>query len=82
MTLRDFYYSRVVTDFYQSMTRTTRGPPAFHFRIDGRSGTLEARHIAEALQIPLVPERAAFRPGEDYSELEQASILSRGRSTG
>ncbi|RVX11503.1 Gag-Pol polyprotein [Vitis vinifera] len=43
----------VALDFYQSMT--TRGvlsPTAIHFTIDRRHGVLEAKHIAEALQIP------------------------------
>ena len=44
---------------------TTRGVlshTAIHFSIDGRHGVLEARHIAEALQIPFEPEDpSAFR---------------------
>ena len=44
---------------------TTRGvpsPTAIHFSIDGRHRVLEARHIAEALQIPFEPEDpSAFR---------------------
>ena len=50
MTHREFFYPRVVLDFYQSMT--THGSPspiAIYFTIDGRHGILEARHIAEAL---------------------------------
>ncbi|RVW20307.1 hypothetical protein CK203_116945 [Vitis vinifera] len=53
MTPRKFFYPRVALDFYQSMT--TRGiwsPIVIHFSIDGCPGVLEARHIAEALQIP------------------------------
>ena len=52
MTPCEFFYPRVALDFYQSMT--THGVPspiAIHFSIDGRHGVLEARHIAEALQI-------------------------------
>ncbi|RVW11949.1 hypothetical protein CK203_116075 [Vitis vinifera] len=33
-------------------TRGVQSPTAIHFSIDGRPSVLEARHIAEALQIP------------------------------
>ena len=53
MNPREFFYPRVALDFYQSITtRGVRSPTAIHFSIDGRPGVLEARHIAEALQIP------------------------------
>ena len=53
MTPPKFFYPRVALDFYQSMTtRGVQSPTAIHFSIDGRPGVLEARHIAEALQIP------------------------------
>ena len=53
MTPRDFFYPRVVLDFYQSMTtRRVRDPTVIHFTIDGRHGILRARHIVEALHIP------------------------------
>ena len=53
MTRREFFYSRVAMDFYQSMTtQRAQSPIAIHFSIDGRQGILEARHIAEAFHIP------------------------------
>ncbi|RVW94413.1 Retrovirus-related Pol polyprotein from transposon opus [Vitis vinifera] len=53
MTPREFFYSRVAMDFYQSMTtQRAQSPIAIHFSIDGRQGILEARHIAEAFHIP------------------------------
>ena len=53
MTPREFFYPRVVMDFYQSMTtQGAQSPTAIHFNIDVRRGILEARHIAEALHIP------------------------------
>ena len=53
MTPREFFYPRVALDFYQSMpTRGVLSPTAIHFTIDRRHGVLEAKHIAEALQIP------------------------------
>ena len=49
----EFFYPRVALDFYHSMiTRGVQSPTEIHFSIDGRPGVLEARHIAEALQIP------------------------------
>ncbi|RVW19405.1 hypothetical protein CK203_117082 [Vitis vinifera] len=57
MTHREFFYPKVVMDFYQSMTtQGTQSPTAIHFSIDGRQGILEARHIAEALHISYEPE--------------------------
>ena len=56
MTPREFFYSRIALDFYQSMT--THGawsPTTIHFSIDGRQGILEARHVVEALHIPYEP---------------------------
>ena len=56
MTSREFFYPRVALDFYQSMTpRGVPSPTVIPFTIDGRHGILEARHIAEALQIPFEP---------------------------
>ena len=40
-------------DFYQSMiTHGAQSPIAIHFSIDGRQGIFEARHVAQALDIP------------------------------
>ncbi|RVW69153.1 hypothetical protein CK203_064450 [Vitis vinifera] len=51
LTPRQFYYPRVVLDFYQSMTtRGLRNPTLIQFTIDGRQGAIGARHIAEALR--------------------------------
>ncbi|RVW38729.1 hypothetical protein CK203_077535 [Vitis vinifera] len=36
-----------------------QSPTAIHFSIDGRHGVLEAKHIAEALQIPFEPDDPA-----------------------
>ncbi|RVW72560.1 hypothetical protein CK203_060059 [Vitis vinifera] len=63
MTPPQFFYPRVVLDFYQSMT--TRGvpvPASILFTIDGRQGILGARQIAEAFHIPYAPaDPTAFR---------------------
>ena len=54
---------------------------AIHFSIDGRHGVLEARHIAEALQIPYEPENpSAFRQWSPVSQRDMVRILSKGTS--
>ncbi|RVW59885.1 hypothetical protein CK203_100540 [Vitis vinifera] len=77
---RDFFYPRVVTDFYQTMTtKEVRNPTLIHFIIDGRHGILGARHIAEALQIPFEPTQFDnFKAWTNPTELEMVSTLSRG----
>ena len=55
MTPCEFFYPKVALDFYQSMTSGVPSPTSIHFTIDGRHGILEARDIAEALQIPFEP---------------------------
>ena len=56
MTPREFFYSRVALDFYQSMTtHGVRSPTSIHFTIDEHHGILKARDIVEALQIPFEP---------------------------
>ncbi|RVW66827.1 hypothetical protein CK203_065804 [Vitis vinifera] len=47
---RDFFYPRIATDFYQSMTsKEVRNPTLIHFTIDGRHGILEhARFLSPA----------------------------------
>ena len=51
---------------------------AIHFSIDGRHGVLEARHIAEALQIPYEPEDPfAFRQWSPVSQRDMVRILSK-----
>ena len=77
---RDFFYPRVVTDSYQTMTtKEVRNPTLIHFIIDGRHGILGARHIAEALQIPFEPTQFDnFKAWTNPTELEMVSTLSRG----
>ena len=83
MTPHEFFYPRVALDFYHSMT--TRGvpsPTSIHFTINGRHGTLEARHIVEALQIPFEPiDPSAFRQWSPLSQRDMVHILSRRTST-
>ncbi|RVW98092.1 hypothetical protein CK203_029065 [Vitis vinifera] len=83
LTPRQFYYPRVVIDFYQSMTtRGLRNPTLIQFTIDGRQGAIGARHIAEALRIPYEPVfQADFREWSSFSQSDMVRILSRGTST-
>nr|CAN81182.1 hypothetical protein VITISV_034613 [Vitis vinifera] len=83
LTPRQFYYPRVVLDFYQSMTtRGLRNPTLIQFTIDGRQGAIGARHIAEALRIPYEPViQADFRKWSSFSQKDMVCILSRGTST-
>ena len=83
MTLRDFFYPRVVLDFYQFMTtHRVRDPTVIHFTIDGRHGILGARHIAEALRIPYEPVCLEdYRVWAHPSQSDMVHILSRGTST-
>ncbi|RVW21921.1 hypothetical protein CK203_101098 [Vitis vinifera] len=83
LTPRQFYYPRVVLDFYQSMTtRGLRNPTLIQFTIDGRQGAIGARHIAEALHIPYEPVfQADFREWSSFSQSDMVRILSRGTST-
>nr|CAN62789.1 hypothetical protein VITISV_024903 [Vitis vinifera] len=77
---RDFFYPRIATDFYQSMTtKEVRNPTLIHFTIDGRHGILGARHIAEALQIPFEPTQFDnFRAWANPTELEMHWTQRRG----
>ena len=83
MTPREFFYPKLELDFYQSMT--TRGvpsPTSIHFTIDRRHGILEARDIAEALQIPFKPiDPSAFRQWSPISQRDMVCILSKGTFT-
>ncbi|RVW31071.1 hypothetical protein CK203_093173 [Vitis vinifera] len=76
---RDFFYPRIATDFYQSMTtKEVRNPTLIHFTIDGRHGILGARHIAEALQIPFEPTQFDnFRAWANPTELEMVRTFQR-----
>nr|CAN78531.1 hypothetical protein VITISV_043800 [Vitis vinifera] len=83
LTPRQFYYPRVVLEFYQSMTtRGFRNPTLIYFTIDGCQGAIGARHIAEALRIPYEPmTQADFREWSSFSQRDMVRILSRGTST-
>ena len=56
MTPRQFFYPRVVRQFYHSMTsRDADGPLEIHFRIDDRRGVLSPAVISAALRLRIPP---------------------------
>ena len=60
MTLRQFFYPRVVIEFYHTMTsRRVPHPTVIHFSIDGREGTLQATDITAAFHFPAAPDNSA-----------------------
>ena len=60
MVPRQFYYPRVVTEFYHTMTsKREANPTALHFSIDGRPGILRAFDIIASLHLPVVLANAA-----------------------
>ena len=59
MTPRQFYYPRVVRQFYHSMTsRETDGPLEIQFSIDDRPGVLSPAVISAALRLRIPPRNA------------------------
>ena len=55
MTPRQFFYPRVVLEFYHTMTsRGMASPLEIRFSIDGHPGVLRAADITAALGLPVV----------------------------
>ena len=74
MTLWQFYYPRVVLQFYHSMT--SRGAPSpleLRFSIDDRSGVLRAVDISAALGLPA--EQANSRGYRDWPQPTQRDMV-------
>ena len=60
MTPRQFFYPRVVIEFFHTMTsRRVPRPTVIHFSIDGREGTLQADDITTAFHFPALPANMA-----------------------
>ena len=60
MTPRQFFYPRVVLEFYHTMkSQGVLSPLELWFNIDGRSGVLQATDITAALGLPVVLENSA-----------------------
>ena len=60
MTLRQFFYPRVVIEFYHTKTsRREPNPISLHFSIDGHEGILWATDIAATFNLPVVLANSA-----------------------
>ena len=84
MTPRQYYYPRVVLQFYHSMT--SRGAPSpleLRFTIDDRPGVLRAADISAALglQIPQANSEG-YRDWADPPQPEMVRILARDTTVG
>ena len=79
-----FYYPRVVIEFYHTMTsRREANPTALHFSIDGRPGILQASDITTALHLPVVLANAAgYRQWPHPSIREMVWLLSMDATSG
>ena len=84
MTLRQFFYPRVVLEFYHTMT--SRGMPnklELRFSIDGRLGVLRVADITAALGLPVVLENSTdYREWPQPSHREMVRCLARDTTAG
>ena len=84
MTPRQFYYPRVVLQFYHSMT--SRGAPSpleLRFSIDDRPGVLRAADISAALGLQTVQANAGgYRDWPQPTQREMVRILARDTTAG
>ena len=78
MVPRQFYYPRVVTEFYHTMTsRREANLTTLHFSIDGRPGILRPSNITAALYLPVVLANAAsYRQWPHSSTREMVRLLT------
>ena len=78
MVSRQYYYPRVVIEFYHTMTsRREANPTTLHFSIDGRPGILRASDITAALHLPVVLANATcYRQWPHPSTREMVQLLS------
>ena len=84
MTPRQFYYPRVVRQFYHSMTsRDADGPLEIHFRIDNRRGVLSPAVISAALRLRIPPRNAeGYRDLAHPPHREMVRALARDATAG
>ena len=84
MTPRQFYYPRVIRQFYHSMTsRDADGPLEVHFRIDDRPGVLSPAVISAALRLR-IPQRNAegYRDWTSPPPVTMVRVLARDVTAG
>ena len=84
MTPRQFYYSRVVLQFYHSMTsRGVPSPLELRFSIDDRPGVLRAADISATLGLPAkLANSGGYREWPQPSQREMVHCLTRDTTTG
>ena len=84
MTPRQFFYPRVVLEFYHTMTsRGVSNSMQLHFSIDGHPGLLRASDITAVLGLPIVLANSAdYRQWPHPSPREMVRSLSRDTAAG
>ena len=84
MTPRQFYYPRVVRQFYHSMTsRETDGPLEIQFSIDDHPGVLSPAVISAALRLRIPPRNAeGYRDWAHPPHRKMVRALARDATTG
>ena len=77
MTPRQFFYPRVVIEFFHTMTsRREPNQTALHFSINGRPGILRASDITTTFNLPVVlTNSAAYRQWPHPSAMEMVRLL-------
>ena len=83
-TPRQYFYPRVVIEFYHTMTSGgAANPISIHFSIDGRLGTLRATDIAATFNLPVVLANSVdYKQWPHPSPREMVRLLSRDMSAG
>ena len=84
MTPRQYYYPRVVLQFYHSMTsRGAAGPHELQVAIDDRPGVLRAADIAAVLGLRIPPANSeGYRAWAHPPQREMVRILARDITAG
>ena len=84
MTPRQFYYPRVVLQFYHSMTsRGVPSPLELRFTIDDRPGVLRAADISAALGLPAEQANSGgYRDWPQPTQREMVRCLARDTTEG
>ena len=83
-TPRQYFYPRVVIEFYHTMTsKGAANPTVIHFSIDGRLGILRAIDIAATFNLSVVLANSAdYRQWPHPSPWEMVRLLSHDMSAG
>ena len=84
MTPRQFFYPRMVLEFYHTMTsRGVLSPLEIRFNIDDRPGVLRAADITTALGFPVVMVNSTdYRQWPQPSQREMVRCLARDTTAG